>query len=223
MKRIILLMITVMISLVSLAQQKDVTKFLGIPIDGTVPAMRQKLIAKGFKPVAYSKDLLEGRFNGSEVYVSLVANKGKIWRVSVVDKASSNETDIRIRFNNLYRQFLKNGKYVCPEGEDCFIPESTDIRFEMAIKHKRFEIEFYQATQEEIDKETVRYALSKFSKEQLMSLTDEQKADLLAGVKDFDFNASKKSVWFMISENLGEYRICLFYDNKYNEDDGEDL
>lgn len=51
MKRFLLLMITVMASLVSLAQQKDVTKFLGIPIDGTVSAMRQKLIAKGFKTV----------------------------------------------------------------------------------------------------------------------------------------------------------------------------
>lgn len=223
MKRFLLLMITVMVSLVSLAQQKDVTKFLGIPVDGAVSSMRQKLIAKGFKTVSLDKDFLEGRFNGSEVYITLAANKGKLWRIVVMDKNCSNETDIIIRFNNLYRQFLKNGKYVCPEGEDCFIPDNTDLRYEMTINHKRYEVGFYQATSEEINKDVERYLLSKFSKDELSSLTDKQRSELSAGIKDYDFRSSKKSVWFMINEMLGGYRICLFYDNKYNEADGEDL
>ena len=32
-----------------------------------------------------------------------------------------------------------------------------------------------------------------------------------------------KSVWFMIAERAGKYYICMYYDNKYNEADGEDL
>lgn len=31
------------------AMKSDVTMFLGIPVDGTVSSMKQKLIAKGFK------------------------------------------------------------------------------------------------------------------------------------------------------------------------------
>ncbi|WP_417178871.1 hypothetical protein [Barnesiella intestinihominis] len=34
----------------ALYAQKDVTKFLGIPVDGTKTAMIQKLKAKGFTP-----------------------------------------------------------------------------------------------------------------------------------------------------------------------------
>ena len=34
---------------------------------------------------------------------------------------------------------------------------------------------------------------------------------------------SKKSVWFMIDESYGKYGIIMYYDNKYNESNGEDL
>lgn len=34
---------------------------------------------------------------------------------------------------------------------------------------------------------------------------------------------SKKSVWFMISESFGKYRILMYYDNEYNRANGEDL
>ena len=33
----------------------------------------------------------------------------------------------------------------------------------------------------------------------------------------------KKPVWFMISENYGQYYITMFYDNEYNRANGEDL
>ena len=35
--------------------------------------------------------------------------------------------------------------------------------------------------------------------------------------------ATKTPVWFMISENFGEYYITMFYDNEYNRANGEDL
>ena len=34
---------------------------------------------------------------------------------------------------------------------------------------------------------------------------------------------SKKSVWFTISEFQGKYYISMFYDNVYNQANGEDL
>ena len=53
--------------------QKDVTQFLGIPVDGTKTEMVQKLKAKGFKYNS-TYDWLEGEFNGREV-VLLIATQ----------------------------------------------------------------------------------------------------------------------------------------------------
>ena len=33
----------------------------------------------------------------------------------------------------------------------------------------------------------------------------------------------KKSVWFMINNSLGSYYILMYYDNGYNQANGEDL
>lgn len=33
----------------------------------------------------------------------------------------------------------------------------------------------------------------------------------------------KKTVWFRICENYGEYYIAMYYDNEYNCANGEDL
>ena len=43
MKKIILMMIAMTISFASFAQNKDVTKFLGIPVDGTKTEMKQMI------------------------------------------------------------------------------------------------------------------------------------------------------------------------------------
>lgn len=56
------------------AIKSDMTTFLGIPVDGTASSMKQKLIAKGFKQ---DSNMLSGQFNGQDVYLSIVANKGK--------------------------------------------------------------------------------------------------------------------------------------------------
>ena len=43
--------------------QEDVTKFLGIPVDGFKPEMIRKLKAKGFVEHPYRTDELVGEFN----------------------------------------------------------------------------------------------------------------------------------------------------------------
>lgn len=84
MKRILLIAVVLVIS-ISLFAQKDVTKFLGIPIDGFKPEMIQKLKEKGFVSSASDKSILEEEFNGTQV--------------SVINQMG--ETDIKIRFNKL--------------------------------------------------------------------------------------------------------------------------
>ncbi len=79
-------------------EEKDVTKFLGIPVDGYKPAMIEKLKAKGFTSTTWDKDVLEGEFNGADVQVSIATNNNKVWRIMLADKNNRGETDIKIRF-----------------------------------------------------------------------------------------------------------------------------
>lgn len=123
------------------AMKSDVTTFLGIPVDGTVSSMKQKLIAKGFKQ---DSNMLSGQFNGQDVYLSIVANKGKVWRVAVVNKTPYSEAQIKPQFNNLVRQFKNSTKYDNMEEYDPTIDESEDISYEMSVHNKVYEAHFYQ-------------------------------------------------------------------------------
>ena len=80
----------------ALYAQKDVTKFLGIPVDGAKTAMIQKLKAKGFQYNS-SGDYLTGEFNGRNVLLKVVTNNNKVYRIAVTDAKNSNETDIKIK------------------------------------------------------------------------------------------------------------------------------
>ncbi len=107
------------------AMKSDVTTFLGIPVDGTVSSMKQKLIAKGFKQ---DSNMLRGKFNGQDVYLSIGANKGKVWRVAVVNIIPYSEAQIRPQYNNLVRQFKNSTKYDnMEEYDECFIGKIGDL------------------------------------------------------------------------------------------------
>lgn len=179
---------------VGMYAQKDVTKFLGIPVDGTKSAMIQKLKEKGF---TYNSalDYLEGEFNGQNVYILVVTNNNKVYRIMVQDATASNEGDIKIRFNNLCYQFEKNKKYISASSSDQTLSENEDISYEILVHNKRYEASYRQIA-ERTEGESAENAMER---------------------------TFMKSVWFMIHKNYGEYRIIMYYDNKYNQSDGEDL
>ena len=124
--------------------QADVTKFLGIPIDGTKEEMLAKLREKGFH-TSYDmgKDYLEGTFNGSEVYIAPVTNGNKVWRIAVMEKTRVDEGQIKIRFNNLCHQFENNPKY-SSLGEKQTLDENEDISYQMIVNKKQYQANFYQ-------------------------------------------------------------------------------
>lgn len=223
MKRLIAILFVLVNSLAIFAQ-KDVTKFLGFPIDGTISEMKAKLKTKGFKPIS-SSDELEGEFNGFKAYVMPMENKGKVWRICVINQTPTNETDIRIRFNNLVRQFSKNTKYL-PLKEDQYISEDENISFNMQVKHKRYEANFTQLPSDSslILKYAHQCVLAKYTEEQIQSPKPKEKTDMtnisVEAIKDF---LDKRSVWFMIIENFNQYNIAIYYENGYNMEDGEDL
>ena len=226
----VLLFLFMLVSMPAMAQ-KEVTKFMGIPVDGNKAEMKQKLISKGFSPKKVGEtEFLEGEFNGTKVQVFIVTNNNKVWRIMVRDKNSCSEGNIKIRFNNLCRQFEKNEKYVPADFKlDQTIPDDEDISYEMLVNNKRYQASYCQV----LDKATIN-AIT-VPKDRILALlsevggidnpTEEQfkNAEDL-GKASFAFDmTSKKSVWFMISEDVGQYYILMYYDNKYNEADGEDL
>ena len=85
---------TIIVSLVAsvtLFAQSDVTKFLGIPVDGFKPDMIRKLKEKGFVSTEYDKNIiLEGEFNGVDVNVFVVTFCEKIYFCQKLSKWGCN-------------------------------------------------------------------------------------------------------------------------------------
>ncbi len=225
----ILLIVALIAASVALYAQENVTKFLGIPVDGTKEEMVRKLNQKGFVSDPYSEDLLKGEFNGRSVNISIVTNKGKVWRIMVYDAYRTDERNIKQRFNKLYEQFNNNGKYMLASFSDCSIPDDEDISYEMSVNNKRYEAPFYQLP-EDYDETTLMEEmqsniLSKYTVEELAELTEEERNNLIitASFMYIVDKYSNNSVWFMISEAYGQYFIVIYYDNELNRAHGEDL
>ena len=182
----------------SVFAQKEVTKFMGIPVDGSPTEMIKKLKAKGFttdedfmQAVELGlidwdgPEVLTGRFNGEKVRVFLGVEKNKVWRIYLSDKDSRDETQIKIRFNTLVRQFENNDKYI-PYFDEQTIADDEDISYQMTVNKKQYEAVFLQKGED--------------------------------GTID-----EKREVWFRISQGSDGYVIYIFYDNEYNRADGSDL
>ena len=182
----------------SVFAQKEVTKFMGIPVDGSPTEMIEKLKAKGFttdedvmRDVKQGlidldgPEVLTGRFNGEYVRLYLNVGTNNVWRISLVDKNSRDETQIKIRFNTLVRQFEGNGKYV-PYVDEQTIADDEDISYQMTVNKKQYQAGFVQKGED--------------------------------GTVD-----EKRFVWFTIGEGYNGYVIYIFYDNEYNQADGSDL
>ena len=209
--------------------QKDVTTFLGIPVDGYKSEMRKKLISKGFTPKSSDgKEYFEGEFNGTDVQLVIATNNNKVFRIMLSDVNNLDEANIRIRFNNLISQFKRNKRYFSLSAS--IIPDNEDISYEMNVNNKIYEAAFYQkpdTTKIDFDalmlqaKEELQ---DKYTERQLNNPTKEIQAEItaLAIIKEYEL-ATNKLVWFRINKFFGKYYIVMYYDNEYNHADGEDL
>ena len=181
----------------SVFAQKEVTKFMGIPVDGSPTEMVKKLKAKGFTTDEDAMqvvkrglidwdgpEVLTGRFNGEKVLLGLLVEQNKVWRICLSDKDSRDETQIKRRFNTLVRQFENNDKYVYFYEQT--IADDEDISYQMTVNKKRYDAYFVQKGED--------------------------------GTVDV-----KREVWFLIIQRVDGYYIYMYYDNKYNEADGSDL
>lgn len=229
MKRLLFIVLAMIATITSFAQQKDVTSFLGIPVDGTVLSMKQKLIAKGFVPKKFGdEEFLEGEFNGCNVHVYIRTNNNKVYRIMVADNNTVDEAQIKIRFNNLVSQFENNKRYF--PLDKYTLSDEEDISYEMTVHNKNYDAYFYQvpdmekadtlALQEKVRNEL----LSKYTEAELKNPSEEITKEIANTVIKIGAEwMLMKPVWFKIGRVNGEYYICMFYDNEYNRSHGEDL
>ena len=227
MRKLFSILVLVLYALSISAQEKDITTFLGIPINGYKSEMRKKLISKGFTSQSFDgKEFFEGEFNGFDVNVNIVTNNNKVYRIVLHDRIPQDEASIKVRFNKLVSQFENNKRYYTPE--DFTIPEDEDISFEMTVKNKQYTASYYQIPNTEslnaLQNQVKQVMLSKYTEEQLKTPTKEieeerDRIEEQLGIELF----SKKPVWFCIHEFEGKYYISMYYDNEYNHANGEDL
>lgn len=184
MKKILSLAFLLMLSL-SIFAQRQVTKFLGIPVDGSRTAMIQKLKAKGFTDEKYG-DGLEGQFNGKDVSILVQTNKNKVWRIVVIYNNKFDKEQIKIQYNHLINQFSNNPRYKVAKAKE--LTDEDDIYQEVSINKKQYYAVFCQLPDDE--------------------------------------NIKNRLVWFTFKEDSNdsqEYSIAIFYENGYNEANGDDL
>ncbi len=224
MKKFLSFAISLLLAVAAYAQ-KDVTKFLGIPVDGTKSEMIRQLKAKGFTSTTFDSNILEGEFNGRDVLIKVITNNNKVWRIGIMDKDNVSETNIRIRFNRLVSQFENNSNYLSDGAEP--ISENEDISYEMTVHDKRYQAAYLQMPAIDtltMQENIVSKILEKYPQGELSNDTEEIREYTIELLTNYIAEAAeKKSVWFMISENKGEYYISMFYDNEYNAANGEDL
>lgn len=201
MNRFLSLILLLLFSVAPRAQERYVTHFLGIPVDGAKTEMLSKLQEKGFR-VSTVGDL-EGEFNGRSVYLFVVTNRDVVWRIMVGDAFQSSKTEIVSRFNRLCYQFKNNQKYV-PLRDDQTIPDDEDVSYEVTVYDKRYEATFYQKDPAAPD--------------------TAPEADMRQGDVG---ELANRPVWFTVSRysnSTTDFRIMMYYDNEYNSgDDGSDL
>ena len=162
MKKILSVAFLLMLS-VALHAQKEVTKFLGIPVDGSKSSMIQKLKNKGF---VYdpSADYLKGEFNGQQVDVFIATNNNKVYRIMVCDKNTYDEGQIKIRYNTLCRRFANNQKYVPISAEE--LSDRENISYEMTVHKKKYQATYVQLpADDDLTKRLVWFTISKFNGE----------------------------------------------------------
>ena len=242
MKRLLSFVIGILIMCSTVFGQSESTlKFLGIPVDGSKSEMVAALKDKGFRYDSNS-GFLVGDFNGRESNIVIVENHGKVYRVVVFDANTSDEGQIKIRFNNLIHQFENSNDkyyYTVPNNP---IPEDEDISYEISVNNKQYSAEFIYNPlygNDELRNRLVNEAVEE-SKLSIEKIKDEKTAggitygefysdkdkynqliSSLVGLKIIQM--SNSSVWFTICNHYGEYFIGIYYDNLINKPNGEDL
>ena len=229
-KRIITVLTLALTTFVAaLAQTPAQFKFLGLPVDGSKVQMIRQLKLKGFTYDA-KDDVLTGRFNGLESNVMISENYGKVDRVCVIDANGVDEAQIKIRYNNLIRQFKDNDKYLEIEKNQP-IPDDEDISYEMSVHSKTYDATFYfNPIYGWTDEDNLKMAESLIAEagvqiefDENEDLFEEKIVQFLQVGEQRLIGMIEGHVWFRIVKYYNDYYLAIYYDNLKNRPNGEDL
>jgi hypothetical protein len=137
MKKILFILLMCVATLTATAQ--NTIKFLGIPVDGTKQEMIEQLQTKGFEynNTVDGEVYLKGEFNGIESAIFINTVKNKVWRICVANYEPYDNFLAKIAYNNLFKQFSNNEKYILSKGDK--ISNNEDISYEMIVNKKKYE------------------------------------------------------------------------------------
>lgn len=230
MKQLFIILAAVMMTASVMAENYP-TKFLGIPIDGTKEEMIRKIQAKGYTyHNEYGQEYLTGEFNGEEVAIAIRTNKGKVCQIIVTERKTYTEGFIRIKFNNLMQQFEENPRYFSASMDQSHLDDNEKISYEIAAHNKLYRAYFLQKTHA-LDTAIWMKDMDRIAREVVEQLADrdsisEREKDLVG--QYIEQKAARQQylnniVWFQILSDGAKYRIALYYDNRNNQANGEDL
>lgn len=212
-----------MISLGSYAQ--DVTKFLGIPVDGTKEDFEKELVQKGFK-FSRKYNGYKGVFNNEESYVHIYESEGKVYRVSVMPIYTFNEGEAKRRYNTLCQQFATNKNYIqLSSDESLRLDVDEDLDYGINVKGKRYEAYFSQVISDSTRSLLILSELYKhFSPIQIANPTEEESKKMLEITKEkCNEIYNNNLVWVVLSMIEDRYTITIMYENNSNDKRGSDL
>ena len=209
-------------------------KFLGIPVDGTKQNMITQLKSKGFQYFSHN-DCLIGQFNGKDVEIHVVTNHDVVYRIYVQYLTGLSESRILSEYNTLLEQFNRNIKYVTPRANRP-IPRTEHIAYEMSGNNKQYEAAYLYLSPDLFSEKEVGQIhqlmdkLKGMSEDEILESVDELVASLqISDAEEAESFVQKwltlqnNCVWFKINGDYGNYELGIYYDNRNNQPNGEDL
>lgn len=164
--------------------------------------------------------------------IHIVTNHNKVWRIAVFYQPQS-EVDVKIEYNSLISSFLAKDIYLCVDTG--YIDDNIDLSYEIGVHDKRIQASFCQLP-EGFNKE-IFFDKQEFLKNlhdkgidslynKLNIIPDDKYKEVMSYLVPLLFSKVPSQVWFMISEThqfYTPYQILLFYDNRRNNREGDDL
>lgn len=231
--RLLTSLVCALISAMSLAQS-DVTKFLGIPVDGSVEEMVRKLEAKGFKktyPYDESRsNFFTGNYDGDRnAKIILFSNReGIVYQIRVIkEEQIFNSNLAKYKYNSLVHRFSEKWTYFSANGSE--IPEEEDIDEEFREGKSYYSAFFIQLPDSLLKVgKTIYDADSKPNSDKTLEETAQTlsfKLRTLSAINDRLDEAKNKGVLILLKQyNITRnYFIAIDYWNGYNDHPDEDL
>ena len=223
-KRSFVLTVMFLMITVTAIGKVEITRFLGIPVDGPKDEMVMNLKAKGYTYNS-DEDYFTGYYFGHPVYLFIQTNNEKVSRIILYDVIQRNEEEIKYRFNDIYTQFITSDRYERMNKRDKSLTADYDLAYEMKFHKYLHKAVFKQVKAVETDEYIKRACAPAVTEHEIdfEALADDFRehrrrmyARALGHANRHDENSFPSQVWFVISERFGKFGMVLMYDNVRN-------